>query len=85
MHLNVSYHINSPSYDIPSSPTILFVSVKLFLRKFRIKWPWEQDRQMAVYNRTPDSIQIASDPAAGTFEKFMRLECNLCYADILFS
>jgi hypothetical protein len=31
-------------------------------RKFRIKWPWEQDRQMAVYNRTPEHIQIAPDP-----------------------
>lgn len=40
---------------------------------------------MAVYNRTPDSIQIASDPAAGTFEKFMRLECNLCHDNILLS
>lgn len=35
-------------------------------RKFRIKWPWEQDRQMAVYNRTPEHIQIASDPSEGS-------------------
>lgn len=27
-------------------------------RPFRTKWPWEQDRQMAVYNRTPEFIQI---------------------------
>ena len=32
------------------------------IRKFRIKWPWEQDRQMAVYNRTPEHIQIVPDP-----------------------
>lgn len=31
-------------------------------RRFRLKWPWEQDRQMAVYNRTPEYIQIASQP-----------------------
>ena len=31
-------------------------------RKFRIKWPWEQDRQMALFNRTPEHIQIAPDP-----------------------
>ena len=31
-------------------------------RRFRLKWPWEQDRQMAVYNRTPQHIQIASMP-----------------------
>jgi hypothetical protein len=34
-------------------------------RKFRIKWPWEQDRQMAVYNRTPEHIQVASEPESG--------------------
>lgn len=31
-------------------------------RRFRLKWPWEQDRQMAIYNRTPEHIQIASQP-----------------------
>lgn len=31
-------------------------------RKFRTDWPWEQDRQMAIYNRTPEYIQIASHP-----------------------
>lgn len=31
-------------------------------RAFRLKWPWEQDRQMALYNRTPEHIQIASQP-----------------------
>ncbi len=31
-------------------------------RKFRTKWPWEQDRQMALFNRTPEHIQIASQP-----------------------
>lgn len=31
-------------------------------RKFRIKWPWEQDRQMAIYNRSSDLIQLASQP-----------------------
>ena len=25
-------------------------------------WPWEQDRQMAIYNTTSDKIQIASQP-----------------------
>ena len=39
-------------------------------RKFRIKWPWEQDRQMAVYNRTPHHIQIASDPNAGELKSY---------------
>ena len=34
----------------------------LFCRKFRIKWPWEQDRQMAIYNRSSSQIQIASQP-----------------------
>jgi hypothetical protein len=32
-------------------------------RKFRLKWPWEQDRQMAVYNRSSEHIQVASQPA----------------------
>jgi hypothetical protein len=31
-------------------------------RKFRLKWPWEQDRQMAVYNRSSSLIQVASQP-----------------------
>ena len=31
-------------------------------RKFRLKWPWEQDRQMALFNRTPEHIQVASQP-----------------------
>jgi hypothetical protein len=31
-------------------------------RKFRIKWPWEQDRQMALYNRSSHLIQVASQP-----------------------
>lgn len=31
-------------------------------RRFRIKWPWEQDRQMALYNRSEEFIQIASQP-----------------------
>lgn len=31
-------------------------------RKFRLKWPWEQDRQMAVYNRSSAVIQVASQP-----------------------
>ena len=31
-------------------------------RKFRTDWPWEQDRQMAVYHANPDSIQLASQP-----------------------
>jgi hypothetical protein len=33
-----------------------------FHRKFRLKWPWEQDRQMALYHRTPEHIQISSQP-----------------------
>jgi hypothetical protein len=32
------------------------------VRKFRLKWPWEQDRQMALYNRSSHLIQIASQP-----------------------
>lgn len=31
-------------------------------RPFRLKWPWEQDRQMALYHRSPEYIQIASNP-----------------------
>jgi hypothetical protein len=31
-------------------------------RAFRLKWPWEQDRQMALFNRTPEHIQVASQP-----------------------
>lgn len=31
-------------------------------RKFRTNWPWEQDRQMALYERAPDKIQISSHP-----------------------
>lgn len=31
-------------------------------RKFRTKWPWEQDRQMALFHRAPEHIQIASHP-----------------------
>jgi len=33
-----------------------------FRRKFRLKWPWEQDRQMAIYHRDPGRIQVASQP-----------------------
>ena len=29
-------------------------------RRFRLKWPWEQDRQMSVYNVSKDYIQVAS-------------------------
>eukprot|EP01041_Mallomonas_annulata_P005418 gene5418-10844_t len=31
-------------------------------RKFRNNWPWEQDRQMALYNRSSENIQITSHP-----------------------
>jgi len=31
-------------------------------RKFRMHWPWEQDRQMAIYNQSSASIQITSHP-----------------------
>lgn len=31
-------------------------------RPFRRKWPWEQDRQMALYHRNPKNIQVASHP-----------------------
>ena len=31
-------------------------------RKFRTNWPWEQDRQMAIYNRSSSFIQITSHP-----------------------
>ena len=34
-----------------------------FKRKFRLKWPWEQDRQMAIYHRSPSRIQVASQPS----------------------
>ena len=27
------------------------------IRRFRLKWPWEQDRQMAVYNSSSHLIQ----------------------------
>lgn len=41
------------SYDGQGNP---------FKRKFRLKWPWEQDRQVAIYHRNPSYIQVASDP-----------------------
>jgi len=31
-------------------------------RKFRTSWPWEQDRQMAIYQRNVDKIQVSSHP-----------------------
>ena len=31
-------------------------------RKFRMKWPWEQDRQMWVFHQNSSQIQIASHP-----------------------
>jgi hypothetical protein len=37
-------------------------------RKFRNSWPWEQDRQMALYHRTPEHIQIASHPDSSMLE-----------------
>jgi hypothetical protein len=42
-------------------------------RPFRMKWPWEQDRQMALYNRTGGRhIQIASQPT----RPFMQLRAG---------
>lgn len=32
-------------------------------RRFRLKWPWEQDRQMAIYHRHSAVIQVASQPS----------------------
>eukprot|EP01032_Pedospumella_encystans_P009980 gene9980-11696_t len=37
-------------------------------RKFRLKWPWEQDRQMAVYNRSSHLIQVAAQPERATMQ-----------------
>jgi hypothetical protein len=31
-------------------------------RRFRLSWPWEQDRQMAMYEESSAGIQIASHP-----------------------
>ena len=31
-------------------------------RRFRLKWPWEQDRQMWVYHQNSSRIQVASHP-----------------------
>lgn len=31
-------------------------------RKFRTSWPWEQDRQMYLYNKSSELIQISSHP-----------------------
>ena len=31
-------------------------------RPFRVKWPWEQDRQMALYHKDSTLIQVASHP-----------------------
>lgn len=39
-------------------------------RKFRSDWPWEQDRQMAIFHRMKDSIQLASQPD----QAFMQVE-----------
>jgi len=33
-----------------------------YSRKFRLKWPWEQDRQMAVFNRSSSLIQVTPQP-----------------------
>lgn len=40
----------------------LLSSFLCVLRKFRTSWPWEQDRQMAIYRANVDSIQISSQP-----------------------
>ena len=31
-------------------------------RKFRLSWPWEQDRQMYLYNISSNNIQVTSHP-----------------------
>lgn len=31
-------------------------------RRYRIKWPWEQDRQMSIYNKSSNLIQVTSQP-----------------------
>jgi len=33
-----------------------------------MKWPWEQDRQMAVYNRSSHLIQVAAQPERATMQ-----------------
>lgn len=45
----------------PSIPILISLS-SYCLRKFRLKWPWEQDRQLAIYNRSSTLIQVASQP-----------------------
>lgn len=43
-------------------PHEIYFILIFFDRKFRLKWPWEQDRQMAIYNRSSQFIQVASQP-----------------------
>lgn len=55
-------------------------------RKFRTSWPWEQDRQMALYHRTPEHIQIASHPNSSmiTIDKNdpNNRESNWCFSHL---
>jgi hypothetical protein len=60
-----SYADNPLKRSTLSPPSLIHV----FSRKFRLNWPWEQDRQMAIYHRSPQHIQIASQPNSSMLEK----------------
>eukprot|EP00602_Paraphysomonas_sp_CaronLab_P002425 CAMPEP_0185033188 /NCGR_PEP_ID=MMETSP1103-20130426/21950_1 /TAXON_ID=36769 /ORGANISM="Paraphysomonas bandaiensis, Strain Caron Lab Isolate" /LENGTH=298 /DNA_ID=CAMNT_0027569381 /DNA_START=87 /DNA_END=979 /DNA_ORIENTATION=- len=53
-------------------------------RKFRTNWPWEQDRQMAIYHRSPEHIQIASQPDSAQLvpKKGMRVIDGWCLSHL---
>ena len=36
---------------------VMWLMCMFVCRRFRLKWPWEQDRQMAVYNSSSHLIQ----------------------------
>ena len=50
---------------------------RLLFRKFRLKWPWEQARQQAVYNRTPEHIQVGARPHSNPHMRTVRLALGL--------
>lgn len=54
-------------------------------RKFRKQWPWEQDRQMAIYYRYSNKIQIASHPSKVMMPMVpgsRRIEGGLCLSHL---
>jgi hypothetical protein len=51
-------------------------------RKFRLKWPWEQDRQMAVYNRSSQFIQVAAQPERAQMQTRAGLLIGWCLSHL---